>query len=201
MGVPEFAIVTGRRNRVRMRRADFVLFVALILVTANSCKEKAELPLEKPRVAGPEMPVDLTCVASFKADASFSIPNLVFSIEYDTADAAWMRVTLASTRSGPDGARLFFYSMEHARPLAEMKTRSIDFASGHRMDLRGNGVFTATTAYQPKLASIVVTRYDDQQISGIIRGEFYRHQTGLPLARPEVVEAEAEFTAKLVIRQ
>lgn len=171
------------------------MVLALCLGCPAACRDDIEPAKGKIEDARPEPVGDVTKVARFKADTSFLIPYVAIIFEEDSTDPAWMRVTLASTQTGPDGARLFFQSDEKVRTLSQMKSESIDFSSSAFLSLNGNGFFTATSAYQPKFVSIRLTDFDDHQVSGTISGEFYKFRLMLPAMKPMVVTGDATFTA------
>ncbi|MBX3393896.1 MAG: hypothetical protein KF841_00870 [Phycisphaerae bacterium] len=175
-----------------------VLVSALLLVCG--CKEDPQVPPEKPRAPEPEIPLDVTRFAKFNADIEIVAPNLVFVLETDAVAPNWTYVTLTSAQPGPDDARVLFYSQERTKPLSEMKDSPIDFSSGSSLDLGGNGFFSKSFAYQPKLATLAITDFDEGQVRGKITGEFYKFRLGFPAAGPSVLNGEATFNATIIRR-
>lgn len=175
-----------------------VLFAALLFVCG--CKEDPPIPPEKPRPPAPEIPLDVTRFAKFNADIEIVAPNLVFILETDAVAPNWTYVTLTSAQPGPDEARMLFYSQERTKSLGEMKDSPIDFSSGSSLDVGGNGFFSKSFAYQPKLATLEITDFDQGQVRGKITGEFYKFRIGFPAAGPSIVNGEATFNATIIRR-
>lgn len=182
-----------------LSRAGIVLVFA---IAVPSCDRQADLPPqsdpEKPRENAP--PADPSKTLQIKLDSNLLIPNMAFQIEKDAADPAWMTVMLASSEPSPSGARVFFESTERHRTWDQLKETRIDYGGSPVLDKRGNGIFTATVIYHPKLVSIRVTSVSEKFVSGEISGEFYKFRVGVPTVNPEVVEGSGTFDAVRVDR-
>lgn len=172
------------------------LVLAFVMIIP-ACDRQTDLPPqsdpEKPRKSAP--PPDPTKTLQIKLNSNLLIPNMVFQVEYDASDPAWMTVMLASSEPAPSGARVFFESTERHRTWDQLKERSIDYGGSPVLDKRGNGIFTTTVIYHPKLVSIRVTSVNEKTVSGEISGEFYKFRVGLPTPNPEVVEGSGTFSA------
>jgi len=184
------------------RRFCIALLLGAMLSTA--CKEDIEPPPpeEEPPAKQPPaikpIEIDPRRSITLKADRTITLPNLVFVIQNDAALPESFGVTLTCARPAADGSRLTFGKLEMAPDLDTLAKRNIDFASGSRLDPTGNGIFTVTTVYQPKLVTLKITALDAQEVRGTLGGEFYRFSVATPTARPTVLKAEGSFTAALV---
>lgn len=183
-------------------RLSLALIIAGVLSTR--CNDDIEPPTpeeeppSQPQPAIRPIEVDLKRSITLKADRAITIPNLVFVVQTNSALPDSIGITLTCARPAADGARLTFGKLEMAPDAGALAGRSIDFASGARLDPSGNGVFTLTTVYQPKLVTLKIASMDAQEVRGTLGGEFYRFSAATPTARPTVLKAEGTFIAALV---
>jgi hypothetical protein len=168
---------------------------ALLLLAG--CEEEPPLP-PQPSASAPAAPeIDRKHSARIKADRSITIPNLQLVMQRDPLGSDMIGVTLLSTRSGADTARLLFGTTQNLPSLDKLTATDIHFGGARLLDPRGNGVFTQTAAYQPKLATMKITRVTEGEAHGTISGEFYLFKATTPALRPAVVQLDAIFDAVL----
>jgi len=172
----------------------------VLLFFQAGCDESADLPPPKQAPPKPAIEVDASMAARIEADRRITIGHLALVLQHDPADAARMVVTLTSTQPEQDGSRLVLGSFERASSSQQLADRSIYLTTGPRLDLRGNGIFTARVAYQPKFATMKIGAYHGTVARGTISGEFYRFDLLRPTARPRVIQVRGEFRAAAIER-
>ncbi|MFQ5430776.1 MAG: hypothetical protein ACE5E1_10745, partial [Phycisphaerae bacterium] len=172
---------------------------AALIWGAAACDDTAPPPAEAP-TPKPAYRIDPQMVAHIRSDRRFTVTGLVFVLQPDGVGAGDLGLSLVSAETNADGSRLVFGTFERASSLEQLAQRDIDLASGPHLNLGGNGVFTTTTAYQPKFARLRITAQDDEQVSGTISGEFYRFDRLRPYARPRVIDVDITFVASLYVK-
>lgn len=184
-----------------MRKAHSILFVCLIAVVVGlGCEDDVpDLPPPSSAAPPPPVKVDAKGVARIKADRLLTVPKVALFLRVDPTAPGRMAVTLKSMEPAPDGTRFVFGSIEWLGSLEELMRGSVDMSTAPVLDSAGNGVFTTARAYQPKLASLVVTERKGDEVSGKVSGDFNLFQLSSPRAKPEVVDLEISFSATLVI--
>ncbi|MCG8406831.1 MAG: hypothetical protein MI923_16665 [Phycisphaerales bacterium] len=171
---------------------------SLVLLLCAGCRDD---PPQQPNPA-PMLAVDVDerHVASVRADRMMTVPNLVFVLQHDPSYPTQMGLTLKTAQPGPDGLRLLFYKFEKASSLAKLAKSEIYLLGGRHYDRNGPGIFAATAAYQPKFASMKITKHTEDEIHGAVTGEFYKFNPLQPAVRPDVVDVEMTFIAALVVK-
>jgi len=186
----------------RVFPSRFALLLAM--VCTPGCKDDIEpppaddRPVKRREPALKSMEIDPHHSITFKGDRTITIPNLVFVLQNDTSMPESFGITLTCTRPAGDGARMTLGKFEVAKNEDELLKNPIAFASGLTLDPTGNGVFTQTTAYQPKFVTLKIAAIENQEVRGTIGGEFNRFSVALATGRPMVVQMEGSFVATLV---
>ncbi len=162
------------------------------------CDEQAEGPAAKPQETVAAADYDFEHFAIINADRRIEIANMVFIVQPDPLGG--ILVSLTATRPGPDGSRIRFGEYSEAVSLAALAKNGLDVAGGPRSNPRGSGVFNILHGYQPKLARMRIDFFDAKEVQGSIKGEFYHFTLHDPAAKPQVIEVDISFTAKLVDR-
>ena len=185
----------------RIRVCSYLILAALW----PACEREEPLPSneELAQASSPQhraIPPDGNKAAMIDADRRFSIANLAFIAQKEAADPGRLWFTLYSTTPGLDGARLLLSDFQHAETVADLARSPIYMSAGAHLNEQGNGIFTATSAYQPKFASMTLTKVLDSEVRGTVTGDFYLFNRTSPLARPKVIEVSMDFVAALIVK-
>lgn len=172
------------------------------MLSGGACDEAVPPPPEEdaPPNARAELPLDLAHRARFSADRMATFSNVVLVWQIDPIDPSASSVSLTTELPAPDGSRIIFGAFVRATSLESLRDDPVTFAGATRLDLRGNGIFTPLAAYQPKFARLKLTRIENDEVEGAVRGEFAVFKPSRPSLRPETIEAELTFVAKLIDR-
>ncbi len=139
-------------------------------------------------------------MATLRADRQIVIPNLLFVVQRDPGGSDVTGLTLISSQPAPDGSRMTFGTSQNVANLDRLTGLQMNLGGHRLLDPRGNGVFTSFSAYQPKFATITITKVGENDVSGSVSGEFYRFRALQPAQRPDTVNVEGAFSAVLIIR-
>jgi hypothetical protein len=193
------------RLRQRLCRLSAPMLGATIVVLnalwfIAGCEEEP-LPPPPPPASAPTAPeMDHKHSIRIKADRSITIPNAQLVIQRDPVGSDMTGFTLLSTRPGADATRLLFGTTQNMASLNKLTNTDIHFGGARYLDARGNGIFTPTAAYQPKLVTMKITQLTEGEAHGTITGEFYLFKTAAPALRPAVVQLNATFDAILILQ-
>ena len=174
-----------------------VALVVLVGLGLPACEDEPAVPTQE-ELSQEKPKIDTTHVAYVRADRTFTVPTLMLVLQIDAGES--MAVSLASRIPGPDGSRLLFGTWQPASKLTELAGMQLDFASSPVANIRGNGIFTAVSFYQPKLAAVFIDEANEREARGRISGEFYQLRSTGSTGRPEIVQVEADFVAEILIR-
>jgi len=180
-----------------VRRAAALLITLLPLA---GCEESPGVPPLTSRAAEIPVEVDHLHAATLHADRQIVVPNLVFVVQRSSTEAGVVGLTLLTSRPGPDGSRLVFGTSQNLAGPDRLTGLKLQFGGRSLFDPSGNGVFTVTVAYQPKFASITITKVLDTEVSGTISGEFHRFRALHGKNHADVIQVEGTFRAALVLR-
>lgn len=183
------------------RLATCSLLAAIILLGSLGCEDEIPPPPDDGESAASKlMEIDLEHTARFKADREITFSNCVLVWQPDAIDPKASALSLTTSRGAPDGSRFIFGAFVHTASLKVLMETEVDFAGGSMLDLHGNGVFTPLAVYQPRFTKMKIEKIESGNVEGILRGEFHRFRLARPAARPEAIEAELRFKAKLMDR-
>jgi len=174
--------------------------LAIFCATLGACEEEPELPPHKPDQATSLPTVGPQCAVTFRADRSITLGQLVLVLQRDPLDSNSLGFSLTTLRPGADGSRMIFGTFVRADSVAGLTKSEIHLTSSSFLNPRGNGIFTAAAAYQPKLVTLRITSITEGEAAGTFSGDFYRFPTSRPAVRPEVIQANGTFTAALMMR-
>lgn len=185
-----------------MSRLDGVSIMALVLLVAATTGCKDEIPPPPPDKPAPpvEVSIDMSHMANFKADRQVNFTNAIFVCQPDPSQPGTLAVSLTSNRESPDGSRMIFGAFADGASVESLKDKNVDILGSSMFDVRGSGVFTMVAAYQPKFTRLKIEKIENGSVEGVIKGEFYRFRLVRIAAKPETIEAELRFRAKLVDR-
>lgn len=171
------------------------LFSAAIV---PGCEDEFPPPPPATQPAAVEPPIDLKHSIQFKADRVVIIPNIVLVLQ---SDPGGMAISLTASRTSSDGMSVLFGEfVREARP-EKLVGLEITLRSGKMYTPTGNLVRTPMAVYKPREAVMKITSVSQGEATGTISGAFYRFaapQSGI--TRPTELNAEASFTARLIIR-
>jgi len=174
-----------------------LVVVVLVGLGLTGCDDEPAAPSQA-EISEEKARRDSSYVAEVRADRTFTVPHLSLVVQVDGGES--MAVSLASRRPGPDGSKLLFGTWQPAAKLTELAGMRLDFASSAAVNIRGNGIFTTVSFYQPKFASVFIDEADGEEARGRISGEFFHLRSVASAGRPEIVQVEADFVAELVMR-
>jgi len=173
--------------------------VPAVFLLLAGCEEDIKLPPEdRPTVVADGEVPDLKHSAAIRADREFSIPNMTFVVQSDPRAPDELALTLISRRPGHDGSRMVLAAFEKASKIENLVEKDLVIAGRPFFDPTGMGVFTVTTAYQPKLVTLRLDSVQLTQVSGRITGDFYVFNVTRPKLKPDVRKLEAAFSAAIV---
>ncbi len=171
----------------------------LAFFASVGCEEEITLPPEEEEVVTkPLAERDRRYSANIQADRQIIVANLALVLQPDPLDPKSMALTLTTTRPGLDESRMVLGTFVPAGQTADLTITDLHFSSFPLFEPRGNGVFTARAAYQPKFATLGFDAIDETEAHGTFSGEFYRFSMERPTLRPEVVTIEARFVAAVI---
>lgn len=174
-----------------------------LMLHLGACEDEIVPPPEEDKAATPALeppPLDLAHRARFSADRTATFSNVVFIWRPDPLDPRSTAISLTTERAGADGSRLIFGAYTRAAAPESLRDDSVTFVGGARLDPRGSGIFTPIAVYQPRHARLKVTRVEKGEIEGSIKGEFYVFRATRAALRPETIEGELTFVARLIDR-
>lgn len=183
-----------------VRLLAIIMLMAICFILATGCEDEIPPPPEDKPVALDEIVIDTAHMATFKADREMNFTNVLFVFQPDPAQPSASAVSLTLARAAPDGSRLIFGAFADATSLDTMKEKGLDFMGGATMDTRSSGVFTPLSAYQPRFATMRIERIEGETVEGTIKGEFYQFRLARPTAKPESLQCELRFKARLLDR-
>ena len=185
-------------------RKRILLLLACTVTLMTACKSDDEMPPppddDKPVAGSPAktVEIDLQHSLAFKADRTISISNIVLVLQNSAAKNDSYGVTLTTSRKSLDGSRAIFGALESASSVEALLKDDLHFAAASILDPLGNGIFTTTTAYQPKFVSLKITSIKGDEAAGTISGEFYRFTILTPGSRPTVLKCDGAFNASVI---
>jgi hypothetical protein len=192
----EPTVDTPRASRRSRRRRRTAVYFALFAACTITCDQPPPPP-NQPRPGAAPPRIDVRHYARVTGDRPLSISNVVWIVQGRDNPAGPSAVTLMSEDTGAAVARLMFGQYVTVEPDSDWTRLRVDFGGAAYLDPAGNGVFTRSAAYQPKLAQLSIESVSDDEIKGAIRGEFHRIQFASVATRAETVRLEIEFCARI----
>lgn len=175
--------------------------MCLLTLILSGCEDEIPPPPEDDKAtAAPIVEIDLEHTSRFRADRELVLSNCVLVWQPDSLDPWASALSLTTSRAAPDGSRMIFGTFVKAAELDALAKTEVDFAGSSLLDLHGNGIFTPLTVYQPRMAKLKIEKIEAGTVEGVLRGDFYRFRMARPTARPETIEAELRFKARLMDR-
>lgn len=162
------------------------------------CEDEIPPPPPETPAARREPDIDAAHMATFRADREIHFTNAVFVCQPDPSRPGMVAVSLTTSRESADGSRMIFGAFAEGVAAESLKDKSVDILGGSLFDVRGSGVFTAIAAYQPRFTKLKVEKIEGGSVHGVIQGEFYRFRATRLTGKPEPIEGELRFKAKLL---